>query len=144
MNKPPSKPKKINWVTARLAYESGKYSQQGLADKLGVSRKTVERRAAKGQWVQSVREVARKVSEKVSEKYIGNEVERILSSLDVFDLIISQGSEHLKHIDPKSWEGVATQMLKAAQLKHEILNGNQNSETVSLTIQHSNAEAEPE
>jgi transcriptional regulator with XRE-family HTH domain len=86
------KPKPINWIAVRAEYEAGGITLQQLADKLGVSKKTVARRCSKESWVLGVHKVSTDVSTKISEK-IRNEVvikrvEKALSDLDIINEVI--------------------------------------------------------
>lgn len=88
-----TKPIPINWESVRAEYEAGGVSCQQLADKLRVSRKTVERHSKKESWSQGVRKVSEAVSEAVSEKVrdkvISRRVEKTLTDLDMIDSVIA-------------------------------------------------------
>lgn len=88
----PPKPKPINWVAVRAEYEAGGVTLQQLADRLGVSKKTVERRSSKEFWRSGVRkvsaEVSAEVSAKVRDNVIAQRVEKALSDLDMINNVI--------------------------------------------------------
>lgn len=87
-----TKPKPINWIAVRAEYEAGGVTLQQLADKLGVSKKTVERRSSRESWRDGVRKVSANVSaaisEKVRENVVTQRVEKALSDLDIIDEVI--------------------------------------------------------
>ena len=96
----PPKPKPINWIAVRAEYEAGGVTLQQLADRLGVSRKTVERRSSRESWRSNVRkvsqEVSEAVSEKVREKIINQRVEKALSDLDMINSVIASTYEAIQ------------------------------------------------
>jgi transcriptional regulator with XRE-family HTH domain len=89
----PTKPKPINWVAIRAEYEAGGVTLQQLANRLGVSLKTVARRSSKESWrdgVQRVsKEVSLEVSKKVRDNIVSKRVEKALSDLDMINNVIS-------------------------------------------------------
>lgn len=89
----PTKPKPINWIAVRAEYEAGGVTLQQLADRLGVSRKTVERRSSKESWRDGVRKVSetvsKEVSEKVRERIVEKRVEKALTDLDIINSVIA-------------------------------------------------------
>ncbi len=105
----PTKPKPINWVAVRAEYEAGGVTLQQLADKLGVSRRTVERQSSKHSWRQGVGKVSEQVSEKVSEKVrervVAQRVEKALSDLDMINNLIIRSYRESEALDFKSAEG---------------------------------------
>ena len=86
-------PKPINWVAVRAEYEAGGVTLRQLADKLGISKKTVERRSSKEFWAQGVRKVSAEVSAEVSAKVRGNvvsqRVQNALGDLDIINSVIN-------------------------------------------------------
>ena len=118
---PPKKP--INWVAVRAEYEAGGISMQGLADRLGVSRKTVERRAAEGKWKKDDRSVSEKVSEKIAEvvreKVVTQRVEKALSDLEMIDNAIKRAYIESQAMDFKSAEGAYASLDKMLKMKLE-------------------------
>jgi len=92
-----TKPKPINWIAVRAEYEAGGVTLQQLADKLGVSRKTVERRSSKEFWRQGVRkvsdEVSKQVSEEIKNKAIAQRVQKKLTDLEIINSVISNTYE---------------------------------------------------
>ena len=89
----PTKPKPINWVAIRAEYEAGGISLRQLADKLGVNRRTLERRCSKESWVNGVGNVSAEVNAKVSaeirEKAVSQRVKKKLTDIEMIDKIIS-------------------------------------------------------
>jgi transcriptional regulator with XRE-family HTH domain len=89
----PTKPKPINWVAIRAEYEAGGISLRQLADKLGVNRRTLERRCSKESWVNGVgnvsAEVDAKVSAEIREKAVSQRVKKKLTDIEMIDKIIS-------------------------------------------------------
>ena len=89
----PTKPKSINWVAIRAEYEAGGVTLQQLADRLGVSLKTVARRSSKESWRDGVQRVSKEVSNEVSKKVrdniVNKRVEKALSDLDMINNVIS-------------------------------------------------------
>lgn len=88
-----SKPKTINWVAVRAEYEAGGVTLQQLADRLGVSRKTVERRSSREDWVKGVRkdpdDVSERVSQEVRKIIVEKRVKKALSDLEMIDNVIA-------------------------------------------------------
>lgn len=88
----PTKPKPINWIAVRAEYEAGGVTLQQLADKLGVSLKTVARRSSKEFWRSGVQKVSKEVSNEVSKRVrdnvIAQRVEKVLSDLDMINNVI--------------------------------------------------------
>jgi transcriptional regulator with XRE-family HTH domain len=86
------KPKPINWIAVRAEYEAGGISLRQLADKLGVGRRTIERRCSKESWVQHggnmAAEVAAEVSKKIRNEIITKRVEKTLDDLDIINEVI--------------------------------------------------------
>ncbi len=89
----PTKPKPINWVAIRAEYEAGGVTLQQLANRLGVSLKTVARRSSKESWRDGVQRVSKEVSNEVSKKVrdniVSKRVEKALSDLDMINNVIS-------------------------------------------------------
>lgn len=105
----PPKPKPINWVAVRAEYEAGGVTLQQLADRLGVSKKTVERRSSKEFWRSGVRkvsaEVSAEVSKKVRDNVIAQKVQNALSDLDMINNLLGIAYRESQATEFKSAEG---------------------------------------
>ena len=86
-------PKPINWIAVRAEYEAGGITLQQLADKIGVSKKTVARRSSSQAWVSGVHkvstEVAMRVSEKVRDDVVAQRVQNALGDLGIINSVIN-------------------------------------------------------
>ena len=86
-------PKPINWIAVRAEYEAGGITLQQLADKLGVSLRTVLRRSKKELWAKGVtqvsQEVSQKVSQKVREQVVAQRVQNALDDLGIINSVIN-------------------------------------------------------
>ena len=58
----------VNWRKIKAEYIAGGISQRGLADKYGISIRTIERRAQKEKWTEKRKKADGKAVEKVAEK----------------------------------------------------------------------------
>ena len=96
----PSKPKPINWVAVRAEYEAGGISLRQLADKLGINKRTLERRCSKESWVQGVgkvtAEVNAKVSAEIKSKAIAQRVKKKLTTLEIIESVIDSTYEAIQ------------------------------------------------
>lgn len=105
----PPKPKPINWVAVRAEYEAGGVTLQQLADRLGVSLKTVARRSSKESWRQGVhrvsKEVSNEVSKKVRDNVIAQKVQNALSDLDMINNLLGIAYRESQATEFKSAEG---------------------------------------
>ena len=126
MPKPNKKP--INWVAVRAEYEAGGITHQQLADRLGVSRKTVERQSAKDNWKLAILENARKVSEQMSEqlseklreRIVEKKVKKVLTDLEIIDSIIQSSIEAATASAFKTSEDAIANIDKMMRLKLEF------------------------
>lgn len=88
-----TKPKPINWIAVRAEYEAGGVTYQQLADRLGISLRTVIRRAKKESWSKGTRDIQREMSQEVSQQVkaqiVQNRVEKRLSDLEIIDAVIA-------------------------------------------------------
>lgn len=86
-------PNPIDWITVRAEYEAGGVTLQQLADRLGVSLRTVLRRSKKEVWFKCSQELSQlitlEVSQKVKEKVVARRVEKALSDLDMINNVIA-------------------------------------------------------
>ncbi len=105
----PTKPKPINWIAVRAEYESGGVTLQQLANRLGVSLKTVARRSSKESWRDGVRkvsiEVSNEVSKKVRDNVIEQRVQKTLTDLQMIDNLINRAYLESQALEFKSAEG---------------------------------------
>ena len=117
------KPKPINWIAIRAEYEAGGITLQQLADRLGVCRKTLERRSSKESWRSGVRTIINEVSERVSEKVrsdiIEKRVKKALSDLDMINNLIGRAYVESEALDFKSAEGAFASFDKLLKTKLE-------------------------
>ena len=85
--------KPINWVAVRAEYEAGGITLQQLANKLGVSLRTVLRRSKKELWAKGVTQVSQEVSQKVSQgvrdRVVAQRVQNALGDLDIINSVIN-------------------------------------------------------
>jgi transcriptional regulator with XRE-family HTH domain len=84
----PIKPKPINWVAVRAEYEAGGVTLRQLADRLGVSTRTLERRSSKESWREGVARVSAQCREEVANKVIAQKVQKTLDDLDIINEVI--------------------------------------------------------
>ena len=105
----PSKSKPINWIAVRAEYEAGGISLRQLADKLGVNKRTLERRSSKEGWVDGVGKVTAEVNAKVSAeikgKAIAERVQKKLTDLEMIDNLLGIAYRESQATEFKSAEG---------------------------------------
>jgi transcriptional regulator with XRE-family HTH domain len=101
------KPKPINWIAVRAEYEAGGISLRQLAQKIGVSRSTIERRSSKEGWASSEGDVKAEVKAEVSLKVRNNIVEQrvnsALNDLDIIDSVIASTYQAIRE-NPDSFK----------------------------------------
>ena len=118
-----SKPKSINWIAVRAEYEAGGVTLQQLADKLGVSRRTVERQSSKHSWRQGSKKVSQQVSDQVSEKVrervVARRVENALSDLDMINDLLGIAYRESQAMEFKSAEGAFSSFDRLLKTKLE-------------------------
>ena len=117
-------PKPINWIAVRAEYEAGGISLRQLAQKLGVSRSTLERRSSKDKWVNSERSVKAEVKAEVTAKVraivVSERVEKTLNILAEIDKGLWECIEGMANYEFKSKEGAITGFDKLARLRLEL------------------------
>lgn len=83
----------IDWIAVRAEYEAGGVTLQQLADRLGVSLRTVLRRSKKEVWFKCSQELSQlitlEVSQKVKERVVARKVEKALNDLDMINNVIA-------------------------------------------------------
>ena len=86
-------PKPINWIAVRAEYEAGGISLRQLAQKLGVSRSTLERKSSKDGWANSEgsvkAEVKAEVTARVRADVVTQRVQNALGDLGIINSVIN-------------------------------------------------------
>ena len=117
-------PKPINWIAVRAEYEAGGISLRQLAQKLGVSRSTLERRSSKDGWANSQgnvkAEVKAEVTAKVRADVVSKRVEETLNILAEIDKGLWECIDGMADYGFKSKEGAITGFDKLARLRLEL------------------------
>ena len=117
-------PKPINWIAVRAEYEAGGISLRQLAQKLGVSRSTLERRSSKDGWANSQgsvkAEVKAEVTARVRASVVSERVEKTLNILAEIDKGLWECIEGMANYEFKSKEGAITGFDKLARLRLEL------------------------
>ena len=121
-------PNPIDWIAVRAEYELGGISLRQLAERLGVSLKTVARRSSKESWVLGVRKVSADVSTNVSievstrvrENVVNQKVEKVLNILSEIDRGIWECIDGMANYEFKSKEGAINGLDKLVRLRLEL------------------------
>lgn len=96
-------PKPINWIAVRAEYEAGGISLRQLAEKYGVSTRTLERRSSSESWRENVEMVSAKCRQQVTDKVIAEKVQRALSDLDMINNVIASTYDAIRE-NPDSFK----------------------------------------
>jgi len=100
-------PNPIDWIAVRAEYEAGGVTLQQLANRLGVSLRTVLRRSKKEVWFKCSQELSQlitlEVSQKVKEKVVARRVEKALSDLDMINNVIGSTYDAIRE-NPDSFK----------------------------------------
>jgi len=117
-------PNPIDWIAVRAEYELGGISLRQLAEKLGVSLRTVARRSSKESWVLGVRNVATEVSiemsARVRKNVVNQRVEKVLNILAEIDRGIWECIDGVANYEFKSKEGAINGLDKLVRLRLEL------------------------
>jgi len=97
----------IDWIAVRAEYEAGGISLRQLAQKLGVSRSTLERKSSKDKWANSEgsvkAEVKAEVTAMVRASVVTQRVQNALSDLDMINNVIASTYDAIRE-NPDSFK----------------------------------------